>query len=114
MMRGPPPRLQPARLIRSVGDRRSSTHKRRSGLPGGILGRRIGRPWRAGLISLSLLTGLLGCVEPPPQLSTPAVDGTEELDLPEVAADSLLRRAEEVTVRIRTLGCHQFGTGSGF
>lgn len=37
-----------------------------------------------------------------------------DLDLPEVAAVSVLRRAQEVTVRIRTLGCDRLGLGSGF
>ena len=37
-----------------------------------------------------------------------------DLDLPEVAAASVLRRAQEVTVRIRTLGCDRLGLGSGF
>jgi S1-C subfamily serine protease len=59
---------------------------------------------------------LLGaCVEPPPPLAEPAgIEVIEDLALPELAAESLLRRAQEVTVRIRTLGCRQFGVGSGF
>lgn len=56
-----------------------------------------------------------GCVEPPPPLEEPDdLEAIEDLDLPELAAESLLRRAQEVTVRIRTLGCRQFGIGSGF
>lgn len=37
-----------------------------------------------------------------------------DLELPEVAAESVLRRAQQVTVRIRTLGCDRLGLGSGF
>lgn len=57
----------------------------------------------------------LSCVEPPPPLEEPDdLAAIEDLQLPELAAESLLRRAQEVTVRIRTLGCRQFGIGSGF
>ncbi len=68
------------------------------------------------LVAALLLTALVGaCVEPPPPLEEPDdVEAIEDLDLPELAAESLLRRAQEVTVRIRTLGCRQFGVGSGF
>lgn len=63
-----------------------------------------------------VVMGLLGaCVQPPSPLEEPDdLEVLEELELPEVAAGSLLRRAQEVTVRIRTLGCRQFGVGSGF
>lgn len=63
---------------------------------------------------------LAGCVEPPPQVTVDedvlAVeeDALAELDLPEVAATSVLRRAQQVTVRIRSLGCRELGLGSGF
>ncbi len=71
--------------------------------------------WRGSVVVALVAAVLVGCVEPPPELEEPDdLAAIEELDLPEVAADSLLRRAEEVTVRIRTLGCRQFGTGSGF
>jgi S1-C subfamily serine protease len=62
-----------------------------------------------------LLAVLGGCVPAPPPLppSTSAVT-LEEVDLPEVAAASVARQAQEVTVRIRTLGCDQLGIGSGF
>lgn len=112
-MHGPQPRPQPVLPSRSVGER-CRPSQRRSEQRVGIVGGHLVRSGLVTLISASLLFGLVGCVEPPPQLSAPPVNGIEELDLPEVAADSLLRRAEEVTVRIRTLGCHQFGTGSGF
>jgi S1-C subfamily serine protease len=60
------------------------------------------------------------CVPAPPPAAdgaeslAPALDELADLDLPEVAAGSVLRRAQEVTVRIRTLGCAQLGLGSGF
>lgn len=69
---------------------------------------------------LVVLTLLGGCVEAPP--ATPVGDATDvadedaiaDLDLPEVAATSVLRRAQQVTVRIRSLGCQELGLGSGF
>ena len=63
-----------------------------------------------------VLAVLLGaCVEPPTEpLSAPPPSEVQELELPEVAATSLERRAQEVTVRVRSLGCDQFGLGSGF
>ncbi len=71
-----------------------------------------GRRWSAVLLAVALVSG---CVEPPPPLEEPDdLEVIEELELPELAAESLLRRAQEVTVRIRTLGCRQFGVGSGF
>lgn len=71
--------------------------------------------WPTALAVGVVLAVLGGCVEPPPPLEEPDDLGAiEDLDLPELAAESLLRRAQEVTVRIRTLGCRQFGVGSGF
>jgi S1-C subfamily serine protease len=69
-----------------------------------------------GSIAAALLAAILaGCVEPPPPLEeADDLEVMDDLDLPELAAESLLRRAQEVTVRIRTLGCRQFGVGSGF
>ncbi len=64
-----------------------------------------------------LVAGLLlgACVEPPTTpLDTPAVVDIEGFELPEVAATSVERRAQQVTVRVRSLGCEQFGLGSGF
>lgn len=61
-----------------------------------------------------------GCVEAPPQVTVDddalaaEEDALAELDLPEVAATSVLRRAQQVTVRIRSLGCRELGLGSGF
>ena len=58
---------------------------------------------------------LAACVEPPTEpLSAPPQPEVQEVELPEVAATSLERRAQEVTVRVRSLGCEQFGLGSGF
>jgi S1-C subfamily serine protease len=65
--------------------------------------------------TLLLLTVAEGCVPAPRPLPPPTSTTTlEELDLPEVAAASVVRRAQEVTVRIRTLGCDRLGIGSGF
>jgi S1-C subfamily serine protease len=71
--------------------------------------------WAAALLTV-VLAG--GCVAPAPPLETPAgLEGPDVLDgfeVPGVAATSLQRRAQEVTVRIRALGCEQLGVGSGF
>lgn len=58
---------------------------------------------------------LAACVEAPPRVDDglPLAD-SEALDLSEAEADLVLRQAQRVTVRIRTLGCTQFGVGSGF
>ena len=66
-----------------------------------------------GLVLTALV--LAGCVEPPTALlEAPEAIETEGFALPEVAATSVERRAQEVTVRVRSLGCEQFGLGSGF
>jgi S1-C subfamily serine protease len=44
----------------------------------------------------------------------PSFAAGDELELPAAAATSVLRRAQEVTVRIRSLGCDRLGIGSGF
>jgi len=55
------------------------------------------------------------CVAPPAEpLGAPATIEVEDRELPEVAAESTERRVQEVTVRVRSLGCEQFGLGSGF
>ncbi len=67
-----------------------------------------------------VLVGLVlgACVEAPPPLPDDDLERELEqiadLDLPAPAATSVLRQAREITVRIRTLGCRQFGVGSGF
>lgn len=65
---------------------------------------------------LSIVALVGACVPAPPptdldDLDPGALVGPE---LPEVTATSVLRRAREVTVRIRALGCDQLGLGSGF
>jgi S1-C subfamily serine protease len=75
----------------------------------------VGRRLVAGALSLALLGS---CVPAPPPMT--ARDGAADreqlaaLDLPEVAATSVLRRAQQITVRIRSLGCDRLGVGSGF
>jgi S1-C subfamily serine protease len=68
----------------------------------------------AGLTALALMSA--GCVPaaPPLERGAGALEELADLELPEVAATSVLRRAQEVTVRIRTLGCDRLGLGSGF
>ncbi len=82
---------------------RGDPHSSRARRPRGL--------WLAGALA-ALLTA---CVEPPTEpLTAPLPAEVEERELPEVAATSLERRAQEVTVRVRSLGCSQFGLGSGF
>lgn len=73
------------------------------------------RPRSIVVVLLVAASVLAACVEPPATpLGAPATLQWEDLELPEVAATSLERRAQEVTVRVRSLGCEQFGLGSGF
>jgi S1-C subfamily serine protease len=67
------------------------------------------------LSALAVVLALVaGCVAPPPPAS-PSTPVDEELpDPPTPAVTSLARQAQEVTVRIRALGCEQLGIGSGF
>jgi S1-C subfamily serine protease len=79
-------------------------------------GRPASRPlFVAVVLSIVLLAG---CVPPaPPLAAAPERDDTptEELPAPpELAVTSVGRQAQEITVRIRSLGCSQFGIGSGF
>lgn len=74
----------------------------------GALARRL-----AAVLVVAVLAG--GCVAAPPAGEPRALPvDLAPLDLPTPAAESLLRRAEEVTVRIRSLGCDRLGVGSGF
>lgn len=70
----------------------------------------------ATLVAASVLVAACVPQPPPPEASVDDVDevALAELDLPEVSATSVLRRAQEVTVRIRSLGCRELGLGSGF
>ncbi len=71
--------------------------------------------WRRRVLGLLIVASLAAaCVAPPPPLDDVAIDQLDELDLPAPAATSVIRRAQEITVRIRSLGCEQFGVGSGF
>ncbi|MEX2324541.1 MAG: serine protease, partial [Nitriliruptoraceae bacterium] len=67
----------------------------------------------AGLVAIAIVGA--GCVPEPPPLDDPVVfDDTQLADFSEFEAQAIVRRAEQITVRIRTLGCRQFGIGSGF
>ena len=72
--------------------------------------------WASPLVGfLTASVFATACVEAPAEpLVDPQVEAVEALDLPAPAAESLIRRAQEVTVRIRSLGCTQLGLGSGF
>jgi S1-C subfamily serine protease len=75
------------------------------------------RPGHAALAvaGTAVLLGAGACVPaPPPEQVARETAAIADLDLPAPAAESLLRRAQEMTVRIRTLGCDRLGVGSGF
>jgi S1-C subfamily serine protease len=60
-------------------------------------------------------TVVAACVPAPPAIhDVPSFAAGDEVELPAAAATSVLRRAQQVTVRIRSLGCDRFGIGSGF
>lgn len=69
---------------------------------------------RAVEAALAIGVALTACVEPPPPVERVELPEVAPLDAPEVAATSILRRAQQVTVRIRSLGCEHLGLGSGF
>lgn len=74
---------------------------------------------RGLVVGVVVAIGLGACVEAPTDASDDAPgasSGTtvEEVELPALAQDSLQRRAQEITVRIRSLGCDRLGLGSGF
>ncbi len=80
------------------------------------LRRRTAAPLAAVLTAALLLAA---CVSPPPSTSPAATERPEVSpviapDLPELAATSLHRRAQSVTVRVRSLACTSLGVGSGF
>jgi S1-C subfamily serine protease len=65
-----------------------------------------------GLVVVALVGA---CVPPPPVTDdVPSFSADDAIELPAAAATSVLRRAQQVTVRIRSLGCDRFGIGSGF
>jgi S1-C subfamily serine protease len=70
------------------------------------------------LAGVALLLLLVGCVPAAPPLAAPPqrtdAASVELPPPPELAATSVRRQAQEITVRIRSLGCEQFGVGSGF
>jgi S1-C subfamily serine protease len=73
-------------------------------------------PGRGRLLA-TMLAGAVAtaCVPAPPVTDdVPSFSAGDELELPAAAATSVLRRAQQVTVRIRSLGCDRFGIGSGF
>jgi S1-C subfamily serine protease len=74
--------------------------------------RRTGRAIAAAVPAVALV--LTACVDAPPPLEAVEVPEVAEFEAPEIAATSILRRAQQVTVRIRSLGCDHLGLGSGF
>jgi S1-C subfamily serine protease len=75
------------------------------------------RPITTWGVAGGLVTGIVlgACVEAPGEpLAVPVSEAIEERALPTLAQSSLQRRAQEITVRIRSLGCDQLGLGSGF
>jgi S1-C subfamily serine protease len=69
---------------------------------------------RAGVVALALVLG--ACVPAPPATVATGADevALAPLDLADVEEAEVLRRAREITVRIRSLGCDRLGVGSGF
>jgi len=79
-----------------------------------VTGRRRGHLRRC-LVVVLVSSGLGACVEAPTEpLDDPGASSVVTFEAPDLAAESLRRRAQEVTVRIRSLGCDQLGLGSGF
>lgn len=66
--------------------------------------------------TLGLTVVLSGCVASPPPVDDISADleALAAIDLGDATANAVIRQAQEVTVRIRTLGCRQLGIGSGF
>jgi len=71
--------------------------------------------WALVIGVLAVVLFLAGCVPPPPAMvEEPVVTQGSEVTVPDAAATSVARQAQEVTVRIRVLRCDSLGTGSGF
>lgn len=67
----------------------------------------------AAMAALALVA--TACVPAPPPLDDdPVVEHALDTTIPQAAATSVARQAQQITVRIRVLGCEHFGTGSGF
>jgi len=68
------------------------------------------------LVLAGLVAVAVACVPSPPPLDDRAADleALAPLELDGARADATARRAREVTVRIRSLGCDRLGVGSGF
>ncbi|MFP4312102.1 MAG: S1C family serine protease [Nitriliruptoraceae bacterium] len=67
------------------------------------------------MLALLLVLAAVGCVEAPTEeLASPPPVTVSTREVPVPAADSVERRVLEMTVRVRSLGCEQFGLGSGF
>jgi S1-C subfamily serine protease len=73
-------------------------------------------PRRSWLPAATILFAVVaGCVPSPPVTDdVPTFSTEDDIELPAAAATSVLRQAQEITVRIRSLGCDRFGIGSGF
>jgi S1-C subfamily serine protease len=70
---------------------------------------------RPPALLLAVAVLVTACIPPPPATDdVPSFSAEDDLELPAAAATSVLRRAQQVTVRIRALGCDRFGIGSGF
>lgn len=84
---------------------------RRPARPGGVRRAAV----RACLALACVLALAGGCVPAPPPFDARADDlaALAPLDLAAADSDALLRRAREVTVRVRVLGCDRLGVGSG-
>jgi S1-C subfamily serine protease len=71
--------------------------------------------WAIAIGLTAIVLFLAGCVpSPPPMVEDAVVTQGSEVTVPDAAATSVARQAQEVTVRIRVLRCDSLGTGSGF
>lgn len=70
----------------------------------------------AAITATLLLAACVSAPPPRPPATTELPEGRSVTapELPELAASSLQRRAESVTVRVRSLSCTALGVGSGF
>jgi S1-C subfamily serine protease len=79
----------------------------------------------AGLVLVGSASGCAGLVEAPPsaspkelapavQADAPAARGISAVRVPALSRDGFVRRAREITVRVRNLSCEGVALGSGF